>query len=60
MRLRVENMTVPPMLHTHFKFKYQPLYVILAINTIIKYNTFLSSSLLFLPPPEYVVLFGDT
>jgi hypothetical protein len=49
--------TIPSVLHKNFKFKYQPLHVILAINTIIKYNTFLSPSLLFNPASECVVLF---
>ena len=30
--------TIPPMFHTHFKFKYKPFYVILTINNVIKYE----------------------
>jgi hypothetical protein len=62
MGLMVENMTVEDILLLALRFS--PIstehYVILAINNIIKYNTFLSPSLIFLPPSEYVVLFGDT
>ena len=49
--------TIPPMIHTHFKFKYRPFYVILAISGIIKYRAFLSASILFLSPSEYVFFF---